>query len=185
MTRIHSEPSGSSTSSAVVGTQQSEPAGPSTASLIGGAALVGAAAGYALLAMRFRNFATTANNAGRFAAGSAEMRAADAFTRDWVRGVESGGAAYEGASFAGRRTTHENGQSRNRTKDDDQMSPGPPAWALQELGLRAGGTSLEEAKAAYRERAKALHPDSPSGDEAAFKKVQAAWEEVQKSTAAS
>ena len=49
--------------------------GPSTASVLGGLALVGAAAGYALIAMRFRNFGATSRGAG-----SAEMRAAKAFS---------------------------------------------------------------------------------------------------------
>ena len=48
-------------------------AGPSTAAYIGGLALVGAAAGYAALALRFRG---GISNRGT---GSAEMRAAQAF----------------------------------------------------------------------------------------------------------
>ena len=52
---------------------------------------------------------------------------------------------------------------------------GPPQWALNELGLPADA-SMSAAKAAFRERAKASHPDSPGGDEAAFKRVTAAWD---------
>ena len=49
---------------------------PSTGAILGGAALVGAAAGYAALAFRFRNFGTAGST------GSAEMRAAKAFSSE-------------------------------------------------------------------------------------------------------
>jgi len=163
--------------------------GPSTASLLGGAALVGAAAGYALLAFRFRNFASTANNKGRFTSGSAEMRAAGAFTKDWVRSMETEGAN-EGRfrshkrRAAGEQTHRAHEEQRQHATNVFGKTPGAPAWALRELGLRDSGATLEEAKAAYRARAKVVHPDSPNGDEAAFKRVHAAWEAVQASSSA-
>ena len=49
---------------------------PSNGALLGGAALVGAAAGYAALAFRFRNFGKAGST------GSAEMRAAQAFSTE-------------------------------------------------------------------------------------------------------
>ena len=59
-------------------------------------------------------------------------------------------------------------------------------WALDELGLSASST-LSEAKHAYRERAKACHPDSSSASAAsaddlnaeAFKRLQKAWAHVE------
>ena len=152
----------------------------STASLLGGAALVGAAAGYALLALRFKNFGSTANNAGRFAAGSAEMRAADAFTKEWVRNVEREGAT-GGRQHASAGASHESTQRQQQRQAFENLASGPPSWALKELGLPGtGAPSLDEAKKAYHTRAKSLHPDAPGGgDEAAFKRLTKAMEEIQ------
>ena len=49
------------------------------------------------------------------------------------------------------------------------------------MGLDDARVSLDEAKAAYRARAMLLHPDAPGGDEAAFKRLQIAWDAVQQS----
>ena len=146
--------------------------------------LIGAAAGYALIATRFRHFdASSAKQA--FSAGTSEMRAAEAFTRDWARSVESeaaGGKARSafGESIGGQQRRD---QERRKAQQEELRAAlglnGPPQWALNELGLPADA-SMSAAKAAFRERAKASHPDSPGGDEAAFKRVNAAWEAVQK-----
>ena len=56
-----------------------------------GCAIVGAAAGYALLALRFKNL--NASDRGRFAAGSAEMRAAESITRTYFSSRFMGGSA--------------------------------------------------------------------------------------------
>jgi hypothetical protein len=58
---------------------------------------------------------------------------------------------------------------------------GADKWALDELGLGASAT-MSQAKSAYHERAKACHPDSgtPSANAEAFKRLQKAWEHVQK-----
>ena len=64
---------------------------------------------------------------------------------------------------------------------DDGMAqrPGVDRWALDELGVGPSPT-LSEAKRAYRERAKACHPDSGvAADAEAFKRLQLAWEHVQ------
>ena len=58
---------------------------PGWGSIIGGVALVGAAAGYAALAFSFRHFGSSASNARRFAAGSAEMRFSENISREWER----------------------------------------------------------------------------------------------------
>ncbi|MFB6282080.1 MAG: J domain-containing protein [Haloferacaceae archaeon] len=50
-----------------------------------------------------------------------------------------------------------------------------PAEAYRILGLEPGADD-EEVRAAYRERAKELHPDAESGDEEAFKRVTRAYE---------
>ena len=173
--------------------------GASTASLLGGAALVGAAAGYAFLAFRFKNFGSTANTSGRFSSGSAEMRAAGAFTKEWVKQVEHEGASasagghHQSASGAGSGqqrssagSTGDSGQHRQQERTKEKQSFGPPAWALKELGLPPTlMPSLDEAKTAYRARAKALHPDAPGGgNETAFKRLSAAWDAVQQAKSA-
>ena len=56
----------------------------------------------------------------------------------------------------------------------------PPEWALRELGLDGSASPTpEQAKAAYRSRAKALHPDS-GGDAAAFQRLGEAWKAVER-----
>ena len=157
--------------------------GPSTASLLGGAALVGAAAGYALIAMRFRNFGSNV----RSGSGSAEFRAAQAFSKEWERSAapkfeEAAGAS--GAQSAreeyeewqrGRQERQQQRQKQQQQQQQQQRHPsggsglgGPPAWALRELGLRETDApiTLAEAKAAYRERAKSVHPDLTGGGKA-------------------
>ena len=153
--------------------------GPSTASLLGGAALVGAAAGYALIAMRFRNFGSNV----RSGSGSAEFRAAQAFSKEWERSAapkfeEAAGAS--GAQSAreeyeewqrGRQERQQQRQKQQQQQEQQQQRQppsGPPAWALRELGLRETDApiTLAEAKAAYRERAKSVHPDLTGGGKA-------------------
>ena len=155
----------------------------STGSILGGVALVGAAAGYALLALRFRNFSSTANNASRFSSGSAEMRAADAFTKEWVRSVEKPGAEGMGqGAFRGQQQQQQQQQQQSQTAHAHlSVDAAPPAWALKEFGLpENAAVSLSAAKSAYRERAKLLHPDAPGGgNEAAFKQLTKAFEAVE------
>ena len=54
---------------------------PGWAAYLGGAARVGAAAGYAALALRFKNLGSRTD----FTTGGAEFRAAQAFSRDWSK----------------------------------------------------------------------------------------------------
>ena len=93
--------------------------------------LIGAAAGYALIATRFRHFdASSAKQA--FSAGTSEMRAAEAFTRDWARSVESeaGGKARSafGESIGGQQRRDQERQRRDRRETAVDISN--RAWAL-------------------------------------------------------
>ena len=160
----------------------------STGSILAGLALVGAAAGYAALAFRFRNFSMSSSGRDRFAAGSAEMRAAEAFTKEWMRqertaasrgarGAAGGSQQSAGSSSRSRSQHPGNGDSGKRSPQDRL------AWAMRELGLNPAHGALPtyaDAKAAYRERAKAVHPDSGSAgaDAEAFKRVSEAWDAV-------
>ena len=172
--------------------------GPSTASLLGGAALVGAAAGYALLAMKFRSFGS--GQAGRFSAGSAEFRAAQAFSKEWSR---SAAPAFEeaaeqqqpqhaarGANRAARKEyerwkqrsqQQQQQQQKQQRQQEQHAKSGPPAWALTELGLPAAPVTLADAKAAYRRRAKLVHPDTTSSarDDTAFQRLTEALKAVE------
>eukprot|EP00966_Prymnesium_polylepis_P216730 5017359-Prymnesium_polylepis.1 len=93
-------PAAASTVSAT-GSQQ-----PGWGSILGGVALVGAAAGYAALAFSFRHFGSASANSRRFAAGSAEMRLSENISREWERRGETfdkfrtGGGAHERAREA-------------------------------------------------------------------------------------
>eukprot|EP00322_Chrysochromulina_rotalis_P021245 CAMPEP_0115864960 /NCGR_PEP_ID=MMETSP0287-20121206/19470_1 /TAXON_ID=412157 /ORGANISM="Chrysochromulina rotalis, Strain UIO044" /LENGTH=191 /DNA_ID=CAMNT_0003319447 /DNA_START=22 /DNA_END=597 /DNA_ORIENTATION=- len=168
------------------------------ASWLGGAALVGAAAGYAALALRFRNFG---NNPDKFTTGGAEFRAAQAFSRDFMRSAEKAdGASAEAGRERARRAYQEaafdSGGSRGSSNNNGRCPGGdsaggrrsstaaarlPHQWALDELGLNSSPTT-DEAKRAYHLRAKELHPDS-GGNEAdaeAFKKLLRAYDEVKK-----
>ena len=177
--------------------------GASTASILGGMALVGAAAGYAAIAFRFRNGIGAATQAGgAFRKASPEFRAAEAFTREYVRQTEraESGAFTEGASAHQSKATEQQAarqrwqqqQHQQRQQEQNQRlngrgleNSGAPAWALKTLGLNASeAPTREEAKRAFRERAKQVHPDS-GGDDAAFQRLQQAWQAVKPHLSAS
>lgn len=163
------------------------------ASYLGAAALVGAAAGYAALALRFRNFG---NNPQKFTSGGSEFKAAQAFSRDWAKTAEQAdGAAAEAARERARRAYREafsdfqsraagsgssssSGQGRSQQQRPSTLEH---QWALDELGLGASPT-MAEGKRAYLERARACHPDSggSNADAEAFKRLSRAWDEVQR-----
>ena len=142
----------------------------SNAAMIGGACIVGAAAGYALIAFRFKNLQSAGR--ARFAAGSAEMRAAESMARAAAKAPLRSGSS--GATSAQTREEMRRAQeelareirrARERLQrglpiggDDDR----PPEWALREMGLgdAAGELSLECVKEAYRAEALRRHPDS-------------------------
>jgi len=84
--------------------------------------------------------------------------------RDASRTARSGRRAYDGRSG-----------SRSRAPNAD---PGPSAAeARQVLGISPGADE-SAVRRAYRERAKETHPDTEGGDEAAFKRVNRAYERL-------
>ena len=165
---------------------------PSVGALLGGMALVGAAAGYAALALRFRNFGH--GNRDRFAAGSAEMKMGEAFSKEWARRAERLGSSSKHGTSQGRHDStrssrddstgwYQSHAGSSRSRDSHPGQTGPPQWALEELGLSRSTSppSYAEAKAAYLERALQSHPDSGvSSDPEAFKRVSTAWDELQR-----
>jgi len=154
--------------------------GPRPGAVLAGLALVGAAAGYALLALRFKNL--NAGDRGRFAAGSAEMKAAESITRTFVSSQGVSGAASE--------------QMRQRLRDEERRRVQQEAreraartqaaasdhelqWATQALGLPGLLTlTRPKLKEAYREQAKRFHPDQNKDPSAAasFRRVSQAYE---------
>ena len=189
-------------------------------SILGGLAIVGAAAGYAALALRFRNLGLTGSLKGGPA--SAEIRAANKFARDWEKaaaqaetfgsgGSASGGSASgadaESAKEGGRETADDTQGRRSKgggaregaraayanSRRERAQAPMPPfsgqagpGWAYLALGLK-GGETPTEAKAAYRQRAKLVHPDlaglaanraPQAADDEAFKRLQQAYTAV-------
>ena len=175
--------------------------GPSTASLMGGAALIGAAAGYALLAMKFKNFSSASS-------ALPEYRAAQAFSKEWSRSaapafeegstkaLDQAAGAAQGAQRAAREEyarwkeqSQRHQQEAQQRRQQQRDAIGPPAWALRELGLpEATGDrplTLAEAKAAYRQRAKSVHPDTGGtgvADDAAFQRLTEALRAVEPHT---
>ncbi|WP_277541966.1 J domain-containing protein [Haloarcula laminariae] len=77
---------------------------------------------------------------------------------------------------ARRQRTRRGRQQAGRRRQRVQQSAGPsPAEAYDRLGLNPGAEE-SEVKQAYRERVKDAHPDTDSGSEREFKRVQAAYE---------
>ena len=158
--------------------------------MLGGAALVGAAAAYAALAFRFRNF-NAAEQAGQaFGKSSPEFRAAQAFSKEYLRQEErartsafSGGASSHDTSSHERDEQHQqhrsNYEQRKQRVQEERFRGAAPEWALRELGLDAMPSSFSDAKVAYRRRAKVVHPDAAGSDDAAFKRLQEAWAAVE------
>lgn len=73
------------------------------------------------------------------------------------------------------RRTHRTGASRDRPSDQtDTLSP-REAYRILDLDPEADAASV---RAAYRERIKQVHPDTAGGDEAAFRRVRAAYERL-------
>ncbi|MCT9097452.1 J domain-containing protein [Haloarchaeobius sp. HME9146] len=67
---------------------------------------------------------------------------------------------------------------QRRQRRGTRMDDGPTRKeALSTLGLR-GDADEEKIREAYREKVKEVHPDTPDGDEDAFKRVNAAYERL-------
>nr|WP_246391954.1 J domain-containing protein [Halosimplex pelagicum] len=76
-----------------------------------------------------------------------------------------------------RRQARAGGQRRRRAAAAAQPSGPTAAEAYDTLELDRGADE-DAVKAAYREKVKEVHPDSPDGDEEEFKQVQSAYERL-------
>ena len=106
-------------------------------------------------------------------AGAAEQARA----RQRARAAEHRRRAYQssGTTDGGfGRNARAAGDARNRAPAADRLSE-REAYDILDLDPSA---DREAVRAAYRERAKRLHPDSDDGDEAAFKELNQAYERV-------
>jgi len=96
------------------------------------------------------------------------------------RARATGGQARGGRGRGGgrRRQARAGGQRRRRRAAAAAQPSGPTAAeAYDRLDLDRGADE-DAVKAAYREKVKEVHPDSPDGDEEAFKEVQSAYERL-------
>ena len=159
------------------------------AAVLGGVMLVGAAAGYAAIAFRFKNM-----HAAKQGATTAEMRAAEVMSDqagrvDWSAASRAGTQASDAETHAGRLREARQEQARAReARKETRWRMGKQtaeehgaALALGELGL--GGVPLrsltpERVKAAYHAKAREVHPDASGADPEAFKRVSKAYQDV-------
>ncbi|KAL1504309.1 hypothetical protein AB1Y20_010716 [Prymnesium parvum] len=169
---------------------------PGWGSVLGGVALVGAAAGYAALAFTFRRVGTS--SAGRYNAAAADLSLSEAVSREWERGsfetrFRAATAEFERAHAAFEEQMHRRQSSGQfgasaehwKHKFEEHSTAGGSNthvtdWAYEELGIprsKQAGATIEEIKVAYRNRALKTHPDA-GGDSAAFKRVTHALEAI-------
>lgn len=107
--------------------------------------------------------------------------------RKRARAAENRRAAFTGARTGRRERQQRRGRQRRARGPRDGRDPrdrAPPAdngptvrEAYATLGLPTDADK-GAVKRAYREKAKDLHPDTPGGDEAAFKNLNAAYERL-------
>lgn len=110
-----------------------------------------------------------ARERGGFGAGPREQRFRDA-RGPFGSARRSGGP--RGRGGRGRTAADD----RRRAPGGQQMADGPtPAEAARILGVRPGDDE-SQIKAAYRQKVKAVHPDTDEGSEEAFKRVNRAYE---------
>jgi hypothetical protein len=82
--------------------------------------------------------------------------------------------------YAGGYTVIDDGDPYAETFDNTTPAGGADeCWWAVVLGVDCQDVTLEGAKAAFREKARATHPDIVGGDGEEFRKVYAAWEYVQ------
>ena len=160
----------------------------SPAAIIGGALLVGAAAGYALIAFRFKHL----KGGG---AVRTEIRAAEVFSEQASRVRWSASARAEGRADEMKATTeqvrqfakaqaaaHAVREEARRRQGLESVEQRGAAQALSKLGLQGTplhSLNLEVVKAAYHAKARSCHPDtSGSADPEAFKQLGNAYKEV-------
>ena len=158
------------------------------AAVLGGVMLVGAAAGYAAIAFRFKSMHAAKG------ATTAEMRAAEFMSDqagrvDWSAASRAGTRAADAEAHAERLRRAREEQARAReAREEARRRSGMQtaeehgaASALSELGL--GGVPLrsltrERVKSAYHAKAREVHPDATGADPEAFKRVSKAYHDV-------
>lgn len=170
------------------------PPGASWGSVAAGVALVGAAAGYALLGLRFRNMNMSNSGAGghRLAAGSAEMRAATAVTRQWEVASETASRYADPAAWAAYREQLKR-EAEQRAEEAARRARAGRSAGRSEASVAGGGALQEamsvlrlegdpahltakQAKAAYHARAKECHPDVRHGEREAERAAREAFQ---------
>mmetsp|Transcript_14728 Transcript_14728/g.33664 ORF Transcript_14728/g.33664 Transcript_14728/m.33664 type:complete len:176 (-) Transcript_14728:23-550(-) len=157
---------------------------PRPGAVLAGCALVGAAAGYALLALRFKNL--NMSDRGRFAAGSAEMKAAESITRTFVSSRLGVGGTAQRAQERLRDEERRRAQreaNKRAARERAAAAVGEDIslrWATQALELPESISHLKRSqlKDAYRVQAKKFHPDQNKDPAAAaaFQHVGRAYE---------
>ena len=184
-TGARSAPSSAPAPSAACASSSADvPPGASWGAVAAGVALVGAAAGYALLGLRFRNMNMSNSGAGghRLAAGSAEMRAATAVTRQWEVASETASRDADPAAWAAYREQLKREAEQRAEEAARRARAGRSEASGRSEAAVAGGGALQEAmsvlrlegdpahltakqaKAAYHARAKECHPDVRHGE---------------------
>ncbi len=105
-------------------------------------------------------------------------RTADRGRRRRASAAAEGPGGFEGFG-PGRRAAGSKQSSEGARRAAPRRRPDEPtiAEAYRTLGLDPGADE-ESVKAAYRERVKSTHPDTESGDEEAFKRVNRAYERL-------
>ncbi|WP_436931594.1 J domain-containing protein [Halosimplex halobium] len=95
------------------------------------------------------------------------------------RRAQAAGGQQSGGGRRQRRGARAGGQRRRRGRATAAARRSGPtaAEAYDTLGLDRGADE-DAVKAAYREKVKEVHPDSPDGDEEEFKAVQSAYERL-------
>ena len=192
---VRSAPSSAPAPSAACASSSADvPPGASWGSVAAGVALVGAAAGYALLGLRFRNMNMSNSGAGghRLAAGSAEMRAATAVTRQWEVASETASRYADPAAWAAYREQLKR-EAEQRAEEAARRARAGRSAGRSEASVAGGGALQEamsvlrlegdpahltakQAKAAYHARAKECHPDVRHGEREAERAAREAFQ---------
>ncbi|QPV63299.1 DnaJ domain-containing protein [Halosimplex litoreum] len=100
----------------------------------------------------------------------------DARQRARATGSQARGGRARGGGR--RRQTRTGGQRRRRRAAAAAQPSGPTAAEAYDTLELDRGADEDAVKAAYREKVKEVHPDSPDGDEDEFKEVQSAYERL-------
>lgn len=106
-------------------------------------------------------------------------RTADRSRRRRANAAAEGPGGFEGFGPGRRAAGSRNDRAGTGSRAGPRTDPNEPslAEAYQTLGIDPGADE-EAVRAAYRERAKATHPDADSGDEEEFKRVTRAYDRL-------